>query len=429
MHFAVASNMMQTEGSVSLLVGQCGIQVGDTIFDELSTSFGEQGKDGSQNSIFFDENKTARAILVDTEAKVVASTFARSRARNWKYFNGRDTGMDDVSVVRQGGAANNWAYGYRDAKNKVVAEQATMRVRKQVESMDRLCGFNIVSSAAGGTGSGVGTKLNEDLRDIYRTIPVVHFVVLPFEAGEVAVQSLNSILSLSHIMQNEAGGTVVLRNDSAYSICKRNGIFSPNLDDLNKSISRDIASLFLASGRIFYRDCIPHLWSQNQAFPFVELSSVPQTSDDGVQFNNDSWNALDKELSRRFKACKFPVSYSSCAFLHGPDAHNSLLLHKPKWLMTPTWRNYISWKCVSSKKPWRGYSRSCTVASNSASILEPLDRILTKSKEMIRIDAYLHQYRQHGIQKIDFCDSVLKLERVVSCYSDLVDETLIPPKK
>ena len=201
MHFAVASNMMQTEGSVSLLVGQCGIQVGDTIFDELSTSFGEQGKDGSQNSIFFDENKTARAILVDTEAKVVASTFARSRARNWKYFNGRDTGMDDVSVVRQGGAANNWAYGYRDAKNKVVAEQATMRVRKQVESMDRLCGFNIVSSAAGGTGSGVGTKLNEDLRDIYRTIPVVHFVVLPFEAGEVAVQSLNSILSLSHIMQ------------------------------------------------------------------------------------------------------------------------------------------------------------------------------------------------------------------------------------
>ena len=138
------------------------------------------------------------------------------------------------------------------------------------------------------------------------------------------------------------------------------------------------------------------------------------------------WN---KELSRRFKACKFPVSYSSCAFLHGPDAHNSLLLHKPKWLMTPTWRNYISWKCVSSKKPWRGYSRSCTVASNSASILEPLDRILTKSKEMIRIDAYLHQYRQHGIQKIDFCDSVLKLERVVSCYSDLVDETLIPPKK
>ena len=26
--------------------------------------------------------------------------------------------------MRQGGAANNWAYGYLDAKNKVVAEQA-----------------------------------------------------------------------------------------------------------------------------------------------------------------------------------------------------------------------------------------------------------------------------------------------------------------
>ena len=424
--------MMHTEGSVSLLVGQCGIQVGDTIFDELYTSSQtseEDNREESPNNIFFDENRTARAILVDTEAKVVASTFARSRTRDWKYFDGRSKVIDDVSVVRQGGAANNWAYGYLDAKNKVVAEQAIMKVRKQVESMDHLCGFNIVSSAAGGTGSGVGTKINEELRDIYRTLPVVHFVVLPFEAGEVAVQSLNSILSLSHIMQNEAGGTVVLRNDSAYYTCKRNGIFSPKLEDLNKSISRDISSVLLASGRVFYSDCIPHLWSQNQAFPFVELSSVPQTSDDGVKFNNDSWNALDKELSRRVKGLKSPVSYSSCAFLHGPDAHSSLLLHKPKWLMTPTWRNSVSWKCVSSKNVWRGYSRSCTVALNSASILEPLDRILAKSKEMIRTDAYLHQYRQHGIQKIDFCDSALKLERVASCYSNLVDETLATTKK
>ena len=40
--------------------------------------------------------------------------------------------------------------------------------------------------------------------------PYQLFTLLYFHLKqEVAVQSLNSILSLSHIMQNEAGGTVV----------------------------------------------------------------------------------------------------------------------------------------------------------------------------------------------------------------------------
>ena len=155
-----------------------------------------------------------------------------------------------------------------------------------------------------------------------------------------------------------------MRNDSVYSICKRNGILSPNLDDLNKSISRDIASLSLASGRIFYSECIPHLWSQNQAFPFVELSSVPQTSEDGVKFNNDSWNALDKELSRQFKACRFPVSYSSCTFLHGPDVQNSLLLHKPKMADDANGEIMFLGNAYRAKKHGEAYTRSCTVASN-----------------------------------------------------------------
>ena len=153
---------------------------------------------------------------------------------------------------------------------------------------------------------------------------------------------------------------------------------------------------------------------------------MPQTSDDGVKFNNDSWNALDKELSRRFNACKFPVSYSSCISTRLGCAQFTFC-YKTK-MANDTNLEELYFEMRVEQKPWRGYTRSCTVASNSASILEPLDRILTKSKEMIRTDAYLHQYRQHGIQKIDFCDSVLKLERVVSCYSDLVDETLIPPR-
>ena len=72
-----------------------------------------------------------------------------------------------------------------DQSNIEVATQTIEKVRKQIEKLDYLYGFNIISSAAGGTGSGVGTRLNEELGDIYKTIPLVHIVILPFEAGEV----------------------------------------------------------------------------------------------------------------------------------------------------------------------------------------------------------------------------------------------------
>ena len=47
--------MMHTEGSVSLLVGQCGIQVGDTIFDELYTSSqtSEEDNRGKAQTTYF----------------------------------------------------------------------------------------------------------------------------------------------------------------------------------------------------------------------------------------------------------------------------------------------------------------------------------------------------------------------------------------
>ena len=150
--------MINTKGTISLLVGQCGIQVGDAIFDELASSYMLQnnGKNVTYNNFndqhdvnnnvnaFFDEKYHARAILVDTEAKVVAKTIAKSKHRKWKYSNNNKKDIDSISVVRQGGAANNWAYGYMDQSNIEVATQTIEKVRKQIEKLDYLYGFNII---------------------------------------------------------------------------------------------------------------------------------------------------------------------------------------------------------------------------------------------------------------------------------------------
>jgi len=56
-------------------------------------------------------------------------------------------------------------------------------------------------SLAGGTGSGMGTFVTEMLRDEYPRRFILNQVVMPYQTGEVIVQSYNALLTLSHLYQ------------------------------------------------------------------------------------------------------------------------------------------------------------------------------------------------------------------------------------
>jgi hypothetical protein len=43
-------------------------------------------------------------------------------------------------------------------------------MRKEIEKTDYFIGINMLSSIAGGTGSGLGSRLIEELRDIFEDI-------------------------------------------------------------------------------------------------------------------------------------------------------------------------------------------------------------------------------------------------------------------
>lgn len=67
------------------------------------------------------------------------------------------------------GSGNNWAEGYFTHGNKyqdIIQET----VRRSVEECDSLHGFLIMHSAGGGTGSGLGSYILENLEDEYSNI-------------------------------------------------------------------------------------------------------------------------------------------------------------------------------------------------------------------------------------------------------------------
>lgn len=199
---------------ITLQLGQCGNQIGGQLFQLLSTDLDlpppswcsvDHAKDyvEANSNRFFDVSecsetgcyRTARAIMVDTEPKVIAQMVTNSRrSGKWCY-------PSKQQVCRKRGSGNNWAHGFFH-HGPLVEEQVLDAVQREAEKCDMVGGFLALMSLAGGTGSGVGAFMTKCLRDNYPHSFILNQVVWPYEKGEVAVQSYNSILSLAHLYQS-----------------------------------------------------------------------------------------------------------------------------------------------------------------------------------------------------------------------------------
>ena len=106
------------------------------------------------------------------------------------------------------------------------------QAQKLLEDQDSISdGFLILLAMAGGTGSGVGSKITESIRDEFGPkTPLIAHATWPYENGEVVVQSYNTLLTLATLLKNSDGiifhsNTVVneiLQNRFGLKVSKRN---------------------------------------------------------------------------------------------------------------------------------------------------------------------------------------------------------------
>ncbi len=183
--------------TVFLHVGQCGNQLGQVFWEEVSNSKWSDSlkndarqrysKPSSKLSTVSSRRTTSSSsspssllaaassgsipfslvdgslpcVLVDTEPKVVRRCLDR--------VNGSDILARRVpserSISGRTGRGNNWAFGYHGRKggasgcDQDLLTRVLDSVRKLVEKCDRFCGFVMFHSIAGGTGSGEGDEV------------------------------------------------------------------------------------------------------------------------------------------------------------------------------------------------------------------------------------------------------------------------------
>jgi hypothetical protein len=126
------------------------------------------------------------------------------------------------------GRGNNWAFGFFGEEDDDT-EKAMEEYRKIAEASYKNEGVFLFHSLAGGTGSGLGSRLSrrpvnprlvQEIRQEYSKSPILTASFAPFEAGETAVQAYNTLLSL-HILQNNADFIGYLPNDSLLNCVER----------------------------------------------------------------------------------------------------------------------------------------------------------------------------------------------------------------
>ena len=164
---------------ITLQVGQCGNQIGTQFWNKLIEEHGIQN-DGIINdyAILNNDNKDVffyqaddlhyipRVLLIDLEPRVI-NVLQESKLK--QLWNPENIYIDPNG----GGAGNNWAKGYCMGMKRY--EIIMDMIDREADNSDSLEGFILTHSIAGGTGSGFGSYLLEQLSDRYHINILIYF--------------------------------------------------------------------------------------------------------------------------------------------------------------------------------------------------------------------------------------------------------------
>ncbi|XP_026855078.2 tubulin gamma chain-like isoform X1 [Electrophorus electricus] len=153
----------------------------------------------------------------------------------------------------KGGCGSNWAYGYHGGQSRGesgLLARTMEAVRKEATRQDYYGGTVLLHSLSGGTGSGLGSKMCEEICEEFPVHHILTVSVVPHQSGESPLQYYNTLLSLAS-MHRCADGILLFHNDHALShagLPRRSGtviLQQISLSAMNGHVASCMAGLML----------------------------------------------------------------------------------------------------------------------------------------------------------------------------------------
>ncbi|KAL0269190.1 UNVERIFIED_CONTAM: hypothetical protein PYX00_007001 [Menopon gallinae] len=314
---------------LSVHVGEAGVRLGDSIWELYCVEHGirPNGELCNQQDIsaldtFFTVNSNGkcvpRAIFADTDSSSVDSI----RIGKFRYLhNPRNllSGKED--------AANCFAKGYLSIGREMM-DVIMNKVRTAAEEASKVQGIFLCRSAGGGTGSGMGCCLLEELRNDYKKLPMIEILVYPSpKLSTIIVEPYNALMS-THSSMETINCTLLFSNDAVYDICdKEIDITGPGMLNMNRLISQ-VVSAITAQFRFEGESnvSLPDLQTSLVPYPRIHFPLIgysPLVKAKSVQHTNftvaNITNACFEPCNQMVHCNSKNGKYISCCFLYRGD--------------------------------------------------------------------------------------------------------------
>lgn len=413
--------MILAMSCVVLQIGQCGNQVGQSFWNQVDNLSGPDVH-------LFRHPITGhyRSVSVDTEPKVLrrlcrASTFRKENI-----------------IMDRTGRGGNWAFGYNGRKiadGADIFEKLMASMRKEIERCDNFCGTVLVHSLGGGTGSGVGSRAVELLRDEYPMNYLISCAVTPFVTGESPLQNYNALLSLS-ALSSLADGIVMFSNDDLMSRLLRRCTQPPHeaisLNDINRHIGMCMAGAMMPTDSLTAKTGLSiglEPWEMLRSLcpmpthKFLHINSVLRKKSSWEEMTS----SLIHSLTRRNSEGAVFSSLANVVVARGDENQkfNSFMPRIETQIKsaycTIKWNPFPVDFWISAKNSIVSTAaKSLTVGSNYSNIIPQLEGILQSSQTKLSARAYLHWYEKYGCTNEDFVVAFDKLQTVIDAYKEAI---------
>lgn len=417
--------------NITLQFGQCGNQVGQALYSCVYEDIKSKNEccvsnkrlnneyiKESQNMWFHVKQSglEARSLLIDTEQKVIH----QANNKPYKFKN--------VIAGSYGGSANNWAFGYT-SRCLLVASDIMERLRHEIEKCDFItCLLNILSSS-GGTGSGVGSRIIELMREEYPSKFITNIIVLPFQKGDIVTQNYNTLLTLSKLY-DVTDNTILFENDKIYDITRKlTSDREVRLSDLNQLIAQQLASIAQPLNDVTFSQVVSRV-TTHPSYNFIQIRSAPHLNVAHLNYELiPNWSILTNQVFKSSKTdvlvnprlCKKIRYIGNVVVTRGYMTSNEIDLKRFKEKSM-----YVSWVPETERVLHYGqqrgilnYQRFISLLTNNNSICNSLDYIVDDAWNLFTHGAYLHHYKKYGVDDEYFLEAFQKMENIINDYKTL----------
>lgn len=410
--------------TVFIQVGQCGNQVGFQLWklfqDEVSIR---------NNTVFSRSSERARCILVDSEPKVVEKPFAKSTHPLYNVLS------PALVAKTSSGRGNNWATGYADKPEKDLSLSISVMelMRKEIEQCDYYKGCVLIHSLAGGTGSGLGCKLIEKIRDEYPICFITTASILPSETGDTPLQDYNSVLGLAHLQQY-ADAIIYYENDEVLRLVQQFSKRGSNVSthNINECIAFSLCNLLVPQRNAdvnitsIYQDLVP-----SESYKFIDTRAFPFVLDKQCTLQRDTpWSSLLESSIKNYSRPGEDLTHSTIcatATFRGDDVRSEIDRHiKPVYnkvsslFRSVPWadKDYLKLSVIQAKAMSQTYKidRCISLTGNRTSIVHPIVKLISSAKAKFQAKAYLHWYQKYHCSEPHFIESFEIVDKIIKDY-------------